>query len=346
MTGVVEPLVRVEELVVEYEAPAIGRGRGIVQAVAGVSLSIAHGEVYGLVGESGSGKTTLGRAILRLVRPTGGRVIFGGVDITALSGEPMRRVRRDMQVVFQSPVASLDPRSTVLDAVAEPLRTHTSLSRSDLETRVAALLDEVGLGRSHLGRYPHEMSGGQCQRVALARALALRPKLIVLDEPTSALDVSVQAQILNLLADLRTKHGLAYLLISHDLDVVAHLSDRIGIMYLGRLVEEGPTAAILAGPAHPYGEALLSSAPVIPGSDRPPRPERILSGDVPSPTDPPPGCRFHPRCPRREELGGPTDCRTIDPALVPSGTGRAVACHHPLDGPVPVDAHPPGRSLP
>lgn len=347
MSGATDrPLVEVDDLVVEYAAPAIGRGRGVVRAVAGVSLSIGTGETYGLVGESGSGKTTLGRAILRLLRPTAGRIVFDGTDITSLSGESMRRIRRDMQVVFQSPVASLDPRSSVLDAVAEPLRTHASMSRREREASVLALLEEVGLASIHLGRYPHELSGGQCQRVALARALALRPKLLVLDEPTSALDVSVQAQILNLLAELRQAHGLAFLLISHDLDVVAHLADRIGIMYLGRLVEEGPTAEILAGPAHPYGEALLASAPVIPGADRAARPELILTGDVPSPMAPPPGCRFHPRCPRRAELGDPVDCRTVDPSLVAHGASRAVACHHPLDQPVAVDAQHPGRSLP
>ncbi len=252
-----------------------------------------------------------------------------------------------MQVVFQSPVASLDPRSTVLDAVAEPLRTHTSLSRAGSRDRGSRPCST----RSAWAGHTSAATRTRCPAASASewrspgRSPCARSSSSWTNRPPRSTSRS-RRRSSTCSPTCAPEHGLAYLLISHDLDVVAHLSDRIGIMYLGRLVEEGPTAAILAGPAHPYGEALLSSAPVIPGSDRPPRPERILSGDIPSPTDPPPGCRFHPRCPRREELGGPTDCRTIDPALVPNGTGRAVACHHPLDGPVPVDAHPPGRSLP
>jgi len=318
------PLVEVEQLVVEYVTRGIGGGRP-VRAVAGVSLRIERGEVYALVGESGSGKTSLARTVLRLVEAAGGRIRFDGEDVVALGGEQLRQLRRRMQVVYQDPAGSLDPRMAVSEIVAEPLRTHGAQRGGPMRTRVLELLAEVGLGEQHLERRPHELSGGQAQRVAIARALALRPDLVVLDEPTSALDVSVQAQILNLLGDLRSAHGLTYLLISHDLGVVRHLADRIGVMYLGRLVEESDADRLFAAPGHPYTRTLLRSAlgSNADGLD-------AVPGDVPSPLDPPSGCRFHPRCPLREELGRPAICTTDVPQLIerPGSSSPAhVACH-------------------
>ncbi len=318
------PLVELRDLVVEYATHGIHGGRA-VRAVAGVSLEIAAGEVYGLVGESGSGKTTLARTLLRLVDVTSGELAFDGEAITRISGEELRRLRRRMQVVYQDPAGSLDPRMPVSELVAEPLRTHEPLRGPALRTRVLELLTDVGLAQQHLSRRPHELSGGQAQRVAIARALALRPELVVLDEPTSALDVSVQAQILNLLADLRAAHGLTYLLISHDLGVVRHLADRVGVMYLGRLVEESPAEPLFADPGHPYTEALLRSAIGDGGEDRAATP----IGDIPSPLDPPTGCRFHPRCWLREQLERPAVCASDEPELLSpnEGSARRAACH-------------------
>ena len=316
------PLLQVKSLVKHFKLPGgwLSRGPRILHAVDDVSLEVYPGEVLGVVGESGCGKTTLGRCALRLVEPTSGQVIFNGQDLLVLRGEALRDLRRQMQIVFQNPLSSLSPRFKIFDIVAEPIRTHHRYCRDELEARVLALLEQVGLGRQHLDRYPHEMSGGQCQRVAVARALALNPRLIVLDEPTSALDVSVQAQILNMLGALKAQRGLTYLFISHDLGVVQHVSDRICVMYLGKIVEVGPTETLFDCPLHPYTQALISSISLPePGAHRT---RIVLQGTVPSPVSPPPGCRFHTRCPGVQER-----CRTQVPELREIGQGRSAACH-------------------
>jgi oligopeptide transport system ATP-binding protein len=300
-----------------------GRGQQL-QAVDGVSLSVQEGETLGLVGESGCGKSTLARCIVRLHEPTAGTIRFDGQDITRLSARRLRALRRDLVMVFQDPQASLNPRKRVDEIVGMPLRIHGMASGAALRTRVGELLELVGLSPSHAQRYPHEFSGGQRQRIGLARALATNPRLVVCDEPVSALDVSIQAQILNLLRDLQRELRLTLVFIAHDLGVVRHVSDRVAVMYLGRIVEIAPVDELYAHPAHPYSEALLSAVPV-------PDPDVldsgiVLEGDVPSPIDPPAGCRFHPRCRYATDV-----CRVEDPPLTADdGKPHPAACHHPL----------------
>jgi oligopeptide/dipeptide ABC transporter ATP-binding protein len=322
-------LLRVEGLVKHFAQGGGLRGpRAVVHAIDGVSFSIAQGETLGLVGESGSGKTTLGRTVLRLAPPTAGRVVFDGTDMGALSRPALRQMRRHMQMIFQDPVGSLNPRMTVEDIVAEPLDIHRlTTSKADRRERVSGLLRRVGLGPEALLRLPHEFSGGQRQRIGIARALASRPRFIVADEPISALDVSIQAQIVNLLGDLQAADGLAFLFISHDLKVVRHLAHRVAVMYLGQIVEQAPAAALYANPAHPYTRALLSAIPSMdPGRKRL---RVLLEGDPPSPLAPPPGCRFHPRCPIYAEKKDPV-CVEKAPALAPFAGASAehvAACH-------------------
>jgi peptide/nickel transport system ATP-binding protein len=304
-------------------------GRRIVYAVDNVSLKIWPGETVGLVGESGCGKSTLGRCLVRLFDITAGELRFQGKDIAHLSRRQLRPIRCEMQMVFQDPYASLNPRRRVGDLIAEPLRVHGRRSGAEIKARVDELTGLVGLLPDHLQRFPHEFSGGQRQRIGIARALALEPRLIVADEPVSALDVSIQAQIVNLLLDLRERLNLTYVFIAHDLSVVRQISTRTAVMYLGSIVETGATETIYGAPAHPYTQALISAVP-IPDPDRAAGRKRIvLTGDVPSPMNPPQGCRFHPRCRYATDL-----CRTERPALRPLADGRHVACHYPLSGTV------------
>jgi oligopeptide/dipeptide ABC transporter ATP-binding protein len=316
------PLLSVEDLGVDFT-----RGGVTVHAVDGVSFTIARGQTLGLVGESGCGKSTVAKAVVRLLRPSRGRVVFDGRDLAGLGERELRPIRPRVQMIFQDPQSSLDPRMTVRDVVDEPLAVHRRGSRAERRGRVDELMELVGLSSRLATRYAFQLSGGQQQRVAIARALALSPDLVVADEPTSALDVSIQAQILTLLADLQRELSLAYLFISHDLGAVRQLADEVVVMYLGRVCETGATQDVLDRPGHPYTAALLSAAPV-PDPEVEARRERIvLRGDVPSPADPPQACRFHTRCWLRADLGGPEICATVDPPAVQrDGAGRAF-CH-------------------
>ena len=323
-----ETLLEATDLVKHFTTggSAFSRGGELVHAVDGISLQVQSGETLGVVGESGCGKSTLGRLLVRLHEPTSGTIRFGGDDVTSLSRRRLRPYRREMQMIFQDPYASLNPRKRVGQILEDPFRIHHELDRAAARRRVRELLEIVGLSPDHVNRYPHEFSGGQRQRIGVARALALNPKLIVADEPVSALDVSIQAQVINLLDDLQDDFQLTYVFIAHDLGVVHHVSDRIAVMYLGVIVELGPSDELFLHPVHPYTQALLSAIPAIEGEEEEVRRERIvLEGEVPSPVDPPAGCRFHPRCRYATEI-----CKVERPPLVDHG-GRFAACHHPLD---------------
>ena len=297
---------------------------GTVYAVDGVTLHVDPHETLGVVGESGCGKTTLGRSIIRLIEPTGGVVKFKGEDYTHLDRKAMQQLRKEIQIVFQDPFASLNPRIPVRDIVGEPLRIH-GVSKKDTRDRVSELLEAVGLSAEHGNRYPHEFSGGQRQRIGIARALALNPTLIILDEPVSALDVSVQAQVINLLEELQDEFGLSYVFIAHDLSVVRHISDRVAVMYLGRVVEVADRNDVYDIPAHPYTQSLLSAVPVADPDIEQNRNRILLEGDLPSPAAPPPGCTFHTRCPIAQDI-----CKTDEPSLTDIGPDHQVSCHFPL----------------
>jgi len=326
---VAENLVEVDDLKVHFPIRAgIFRTQvGTVKAVDGVTFDIRRGETLGLVGESGCGKSTTGRAVIRLREPTDGTVRFDGADLGELKSGDLRRMRRRMQIIFQDPYGSLDPRMTVGSIISEPIDTHRLAKGNEKKARVADLLRIVGLDPTYVSRYPHEFSGGQRQRIGVARALAVEPEFIVCDEPISALDVSIQAQVLNLLTELRARLGLTYLFIAHDLSVVKHISDRVAVMYLGKLVEVGPPDVMYARPGHPYTRALLSAVPVPDPQAERRRKRVILTGDVPSPVNPPPGCRFHTRCWLYERLGKPEECRTLDPPLREVAGEHEAACH-------------------
>jgi oligopeptide transport system ATP-binding protein len=304
----------------------IDREVGRVRAVDGVSLDVHEGETLGLVGESGCGKSTLCRTILQLLKPTSGSVRFDGRELVGLKSRQMQPLRREMQMVFQDPYASLNPRKRVGQIIGDPLRLHGIASGEELKRNVQELLETVGLGAEHYNRYPHEFSGGQRQRIGIARALALRPRLIIADEPVSALDVSIQAQIINLLDDLQDEFRLTYIFVAHDLGVIRHVSDRIAVMYLGKIVELGPADAVYSNPIHPYTLSLLSALPIPDPKANAEREPLVLEGDLPSPADPPAACRFHTRCPYATEI-----CSEVEPELIHHGNGHWAACHHPLD---------------
>jgi oligopeptide transport system ATP-binding protein len=303
-----------------FKKGIFSRTIGEVRAVDGVSFTLERGETLGVVGESGCGKTTLGRSILRLIEPTSGQVSFNGRDLLLLKGEELRKARASFQIIFQDPFSSLDPRMSVGEIIAEPVRNHLSCSRSEIRDRVAHLLNRVGLHPSQMGRYPHEFSGGQRQRIGIARALALNPLAVVCDEPVSALDVSIQAQVINLLVELQEEMNLSYIFIAHDLSVVEHISDRVAVMYLGRIVELASDQDLYENPLHPYTQALLSAVPVPDPDIRKKR--IILEGDVPSPISPPTGCALHTRCPAKKDR-----CSRARPELTDLGKEHFVACH-------------------
>jgi peptide/nickel transport system ATP-binding protein len=329
-------LLRVRGLKVYFPIKAgvlVDRTVGHVKAVDGVDLDIVRGQTFGLVGESGCGKSTLGRAVLRLVEPTSGEVVFDGTDVLKLDAEPMRRMRRRMQMVFQDPMASLDPRQCVESILTEPLAAHRvgdsasgagRAGRARDAARVRELLEVVGLPASAAGRYPHEFSGGQRQRIGIARAIALEPDLVIADEPVSALDVSIQAQVINLLEELQARLGLTYVVIAHDLAVVRHIAEAVGVMYLGTIVEQSPSEALYTEPLHPYTISLMSAIPIPDPVVEDSRQRILLHGDLPSPANPPPGCRFHTRCPYRQ----PQRCHDQRPPLREVQPGHLVACHY------------------
>jgi oligopeptide transport system ATP-binding protein len=300
---------------------------GTVKAVDDVSFTVAAGETLGLVGESGCGKSTLSRTILQLLEPTSGSVKFEGEEITGLGTKELRELRPQIQMIFQDPYASLNPRKRIAQIIGDPIKLHGLAEGDAIKDRVQELLERVGLNPEHYNRFPHEFSGGQRQRIGIARALALNPKLIIADEPVSALDVSIQAQIINLLEDLQDDLGLAYVFVAHDLGVVRHVADRIAVMYLGKIVELGPAEAVYSNPIHPYTESLLNAIPIPDPRANRERERKVLEGDVPSPANPPSACRFHTRCPYATEV-----CSSDEPAFVDYGGGHWAACHHPLGG--------------
>jgi peptide/nickel transport system ATP-binding protein len=327
------PLVRVTGLKKYFpitQGILFQRHVGDVHAVDGVDLEVYPGETLGLVGETGCGKSTLARVVMRLFDATDGTIEFEGRDVTRVRGNELRAMRRDMQMIFQDPYASLNPRKTVGSIIGAPYRLHKTVSRDKVKGEVQELMEQVGLNPEHYNRYPHEFSGGQRQRIGVARALALRPKLIVCDEPVSALDVSIQAQMLNLLDDLQDEFHLTYLFIAHDLSVVKHVSDRVAVMYLGKIVEMADGDTLYRTPKHPYTGALLSAVPVADPELAKQKQRIILEGDVPSPIDPPSGCRFHPRCPKAQF----PRCKEEVPELHPEYPGQFAACHYPLEDPI------------
>ncbi len=328
------PLLEVTDLVKHFPISSgllFNKDAGAVRAVDGVSFSIKRGETLGLVGESGCGKSTLARAILQLLTPTAGSVRFDGQEIAGLGHRKLRPLRREMQMIFQDPYASLNPRKRIGQIVGSPLKLHGMSDGKSVRREVEELLDRVGLAPEHYNRFPHEFSGGQRQRIGIARALALKPKLIIADEPVSALDVSIQAQIINLLEDLQDEFDLTYVFVAHDLGVVRHVADRVAVMYLGKIVEIGPAAEVYSNPVHPYTEALLSAVPIPDPRANRERKERILEGDVPSPANPPSACRFHTRCPYATEI-----CSEVEPELVRHRGGQHAACHHPIGATAPA----------
>jgi peptide/nickel transport system ATP-binding protein/oligopeptide transport system ATP-binding protein len=349
VNGAGEPLVVVRNLTKNFPVKGgiLQRTVGQVRAVSEVSFEIRKGETLGLVGESGCGKTTIGRLLLRLIEPTGGTIHYQGTDITALRGSALKPFRRRMQIIFQDPFMSLDPRTPIGDSIGEGLRIHAMGTPAERREKVRRMMDHVGLASYHARRYPHEFSGGQRQRIGIARALVLEPELLVCDEPVSALDVSIQAQVLNLLKSLQGELGLTYVFIAHNMGVVEHISNRVAVMYLGRIAELADRDAIFSGPQHPYTQALMSAIPIPEVQDR--RKRVILTGDVPSPLNPPSGCRFHPRCPLRMQLGQPEICATTQPELqahhpVAAAPEHLAACHF-VASPAATGASPVGAGV-